>query len=53
MDVSDWLLSSGLAEEVKAERRQHPSGGEEESPGCPSGVDEWSFGIFNGRLLAF
>ncbi|CAK9074625.1 unnamed protein product [Durusdinium trenchii] len=30
VDVSDWLLSSGLAAEVKAERRPHPAGGEEE-----------------------
>eukprot|EP00913_Durusdinium_trenchii_P003220 g2978.t1 len=38
VDVSDWLLSSGLAAEVKAERRPHPAGGEEELPGTADGL---------------
>lgn len=46
VDVSDWLLSSGLAAEVKAERRPHPAGGEEELPGT---ADGYSFLYCNSR----
>ena len=34
VDVSEWLLSSKVAAEVRAARRPHPAGGQEECPGC-------------------
>ncbi len=33
LDVSEWLLSSGYAAQVKAQRRPHPAGGVEETLG--------------------
>lgn len=33
LDVSEWLLSSGHAAQVKAQRRPHPAGGVEETLG--------------------